>query len=112
MFEGSDDPDTRPPEPRPALALAVASCERALTLVADGFIDLESIEAARNGGHLISVGENPTTRKRNASTVAFSEELWGPPVEGFLSNIKSIPRHQFNQIVTKASQHAQAKTAE
>lgn len=109
MFEGSEDANARPPESRPGLALSVASCERALTLIADGLVDLESIEAARNGGHLINVGENPTTHKHNSSAVAFSEELWGGPVEGFLSNIKSIPRHQFNQIVSKATSQSQSK---
>lgn len=103
MYPGSENPNTPQPEPRPALALTVAAVERALTFVAQGRITLETIEADRDRtGHLIIADENPATRKRAASSVAFSHALWNTQVQDYLETIKKLHKADVESIIMQA----------
>lgn len=103
MYPNSEDPATSPPEPRPALALAAAAAERALKLVAEGRITLETIWADREKtGFLIKAGVNPQTNKRSISCISFSEDRWGKTVEDYLFSLKSLKSSNLNTIIRAA----------
>ncbi|KAF7971988.1 hypothetical protein HWV62_19337 [Athelia sp. TMB] len=103
MYPGSDNPDTPRPEPRPALALVAAAVERALRYVADGRITLATIEdSEKPGGHLIIADVSPTTGRRSAPSVAFSEELWGDSVDDYLNTISRLRKSDMDKIIIAA----------
>ncbi|KZP26192.1 hypothetical protein FIBSPDRAFT_887558 [Athelia psychrophila] len=104
MYPNSEDRDTSAPEPRPALALAAAAMERALTYVAEGRITLATIEAEKikmKDAFLITA-DLTVAGKRAPASVAFSDELWGAEVKGYLSTIKGLRRGDISKIVTEA----------
>lgn len=108
MYPDSENPNTPKPEPRPALALATAAIERALQYVAEGRITLATIEAAKSqeGGFLITADINPQNNKRAASSVAFSDELWGSDVEDYLVSIEGLRKSNMDTIITEARKFA------
>ncbi|KZP08508.1 hypothetical protein FIBSPDRAFT_964750 [Athelia psychrophila] len=114
MYPHSDDPNVAAPEPRPALALATAAIERALTYIAESRITLETIEADKKkekGAHLIIADVNPTTGKRASSSVAFSEPLWGIDVNDYLTSIRGLRRSDMSTIITEAQKFARITRA-
>lgn len=103
MFPGSDDPSTPHPEPLPALALAVAALERALTLVANHKITIRTImEDKAKSGKLIKADINPVSGKRSTASIAFSEGLWGSEVADYYANIKGLRKSDMSKIVLAA----------
>lgn len=109
MFPNSEDPSTAHPVPRPALALAAAAMERALTLVANGKITIASIEADKTRkGKLIQADLNPITGKRSISTIAFSEGLWGTEVGEYCANIKGLRNSDMDAIIFAARKYSRA----
>ncbi|KZP19784.1 hypothetical protein FIBSPDRAFT_955240, partial [Athelia psychrophila] len=100
MYPGSEDHATIAPQPRPALALAAAAAERALKLVAEGRITLETIRADKdNTGDLIEAGKNPQTGKRLIGKIAFSKDLWGQTVDDYLVSINSLKTCNLDAII-------------
>lgn len=113
MYPGSDDVNKPSPEPRPALALACAAVERALTYVAEGRITLETIQADREKtGFLIIADINPTTQKRSTTSVAFSDDLWGTNVQGYLHSIKKLYKKDLDAIIAQARKLSRATASQ
>ena len=109
MYLGStEDPATPAPEARPAIALATVAIERALTFVAQGRITLETIQSgSKKIGHLIKADENPTTGKRLVSSINFSEDHWGVPVQDYLDSIKRLRSSDIHKILIEAKKFSQ-----
>lgn len=107
MYPLSEDPNVAQPEPRPALALATAAVERALTYVSEGRITLDTIEADRTKeGHLITADLNAITKRRAVSTIAFSEPLWGVDVSDYLASIRGLRKSDMESIIFQARKFA------
>lgn len=109
MYPGSEDPNKPAPEPRPALALAAAAVERALSYVAEGRITLATIQAdQQKSGFLITAEINPVTNKRATLTIAFSDDLWGANVWGYLQTIQKLHKSDMDSIILQARKCSRA----
>ena len=103
MYPDSENPATNPPEPRPALALAAAAGERALKLIAEGRITIESIKTWRDKkGSLIKTGQNPYTGRRAIAAISFSEDRWGTTVSDYLVGLDNLKRADLHKIIKAA----------
>lgn len=74
---------------------------------------LETIQADREKkGYLITADINPTTKKFLTSSVAFSNNLWGTHIQGYLQSIQGLHKPDMDRIIAEAQKFSCATASQ
>ncbi|KAF8483697.1 hypothetical protein DFH94DRAFT_723573 [Russula ochroleuca] len=102
---GLHDTDEETPAPIGALALACASVERALTLVATGTLTIAMAQAARGKTMTLPRTLNLSTGNEPTQQTNFSDTAWGEVTRNYAISASTLSEAKFDDIIEDAREY-------